>query len=57
MDSDLDLRYFEKGGFDLDLKFIGFDLKKFKSTPNPSLVNLLTHIPCKRSKDVPTLNS
>ena len=30
MDSDLDLRYFEKGGFylDLDLKFIGCDLKK-----------------------------
>ncbi len=28
MDLDLDLRYFEKGGFDLDLKFIGFDLKK-----------------------------
>ena len=40
MDLDLDLRYFEKVGFDLDLdlNFIGFDLKKFKSTPNPSLV-------------------
>ncbi len=25
---DLDLTYFEKGGFDLDLNFIGFDLKK-----------------------------
>ncbi len=49
-DLDLDLRYFEKGGFDLDLdlKFIGFDLKKNESTPNPSLVNLLTHMPCKR---------
>ena len=44
MDSDLDLRYFENGGFDLDLdlKFIGFDLEKFKSTPNSSQVNLLT---------------
>ncbi len=33
MDSDLDLRYFEKGGFDLDLdlKFGGFDLKKIQS--------------------------
>ncbi len=32
MDLDLDLRYFEKGGFDLDLdlKFHGFDLKIFK---------------------------
>ncbi len=50
-DLDLDLRYFGKGGFDLDLdsKFIGFDLKKYKSTPNPSLVNLLIHMPCKRS--------
>ncbi len=30
LDLDLDLRYFEKGGFDLDfdLKFIGFDLEK-----------------------------
>ena len=36
MDSDLDLKYFEKGGFDLDLKFIGFDLKIFKS------INLLS---------------
>ena len=38
LDLDLDLRYFEKGGFDLDLdlKFLGFDLKIFKSTPNPS---------------------
>ncbi len=35
-DLDLDLRYFQKGGFDLDLgfKFIGFDLKKkIKSPP------------------------
>ena len=36
MDLDSDLRYFEKVGFDLDLNFIGFDLKKIKSTPNPS---------------------
>ena len=47
MDLDLDLRHFEKGGFDLDmyLKFTGFNLKKFKSMPNPSLVqkvNLVT---------------
>ena len=39
-DLDLDLTYFEKGGFDLDLdlNFIGFDLKNLKSTPNPSRV-------------------
>ena len=32
-DLDLDLRHPKKGGFDLDLdlKFTGFDLKKFKS--------------------------
>ncbi len=39
-DLDLDLRYFEKCGFDLDLKFVGLYLKNFKSTPNPSLVKI-----------------
>ncbi len=31
MDSDLDLRYFKRGGFDLDLdlKFTGLDLNGF----------------------------
>ncbi len=55
MDSDLDsdLRHFKMGGFDLDLdlKFAGFDLKKIKSTPNPSLVqkvNLVTQQPSPR---------
>ena len=58
MDSDLDLTYFEKGGFDLDLNFVGFDLKNLKSTQNPSLVrrvNFVTQMLLQRYKYFGTL--
>ncbi len=40
LDLDSDLWYVKEGGFDLDLTFNGFDLKKkkMKSMPNPSLI-------------------